>query len=498
MKSKIPLFVAIFYGIFLLVWQKFDYFVPDFRLYASFGKLNLPAKDGFSSLFVKLSSYILDGYASLFIVGSILLMSIGMYLFLSSFFLLIENKYNRLLSVLVVANAGFWYYIYGKVYYDFPFTLALASLLLFSLCHWIKSEFPHGKTLFFIWVSILSGFILSWKPYNVFVVAAFVVFVVSDRKLYLVFWDFFRSFKGFTFVIIAVSAGYILGNYRFLSEPAETLKGISAYPAKSGFINFIFKGQPTLWDHVISAPFNDSSMQILVVITILILLPLFLRVWMTLFCNLFILLFFYIFITQFSPGYAWHGFVFGIYTLVILLSLLYRNEAAVGRTALFVRVCLGIAISIQFYQTWFVYIPKQVNAIVNTDKAIEAVAENSREIFEFIANTARKDGKKFAVFSDLRRMKVSPNEGNKKFVWIHGFKNYNDWESLYNEKNYDISEPYYIFRITPHRLEHLGQLMSNYEDPAVHVYPEGFDLQKYMVTRLLSVNELTVRLYQKK
>ena len=496
MKSKTPLFVAIFYGIFLIAWQRFEYFVPDLRLYASFGKLNLPAKDGFSSLFLKLSSYILDGYAPLFIAFSIVLMAVAMYLFLRSFFLLIKDRYNRFLSVLTIINTGFWYYIYGKVFYDFPFTLALSSLLLFSLCCWIKDEFPFGKKIFYIWIPFLSGFILSWKPYNVFAIAAFVVFIVCERKLYRVFGDFFRSYKSFSSLIISAITGYLLGNYRFLSEPIETLRGISAYPAKSRFIDFMMKGQSNIWDHVISDSFNNSSAQIIVVAVILVLLPLLFRAWLMLFCNLFVLSLFYIFITQFSPGYAWHGFTFGIYTLVVLLSLLYREEIAFRSASLFFRIGFGIILGIQFYQTWLVYIPRQINAIINTDNAIKAVTANSQGIFEFIANRALKDSKKFAVFSDLRRMKIIPNSGNRKFVWIHEFENYKKWQSLYNDKNYDNYEPHYIFRITPKQLLHLGQIIPNNED--FPVYPEGFNLRKYMISGALSGKEFMVLIYQKK
>ena len=89
------------------------------------------ARDGFSSLFIWIAglSATIPKQLTIFIL---ILMSLSMIQF--SFFIKFicnkKNKHYYWITILLLYSCCFFYYFYGKIFYDFPFTVFTYSLCL--------------------------------------------------------------------------------------------------------------------------------------------------------------------------------------------------------------------------------------------------------------------------------------------------------------------------------------------------------------------------------
>ncbi|OUI99402.1 hypothetical protein HK20_01955 [Acetobacter sp. DsW_54] len=123
------------------------------------------SKDGFSTLFVKISSLIAHYPASSFIIASMLFMASGFFAVNSLAFKYIGKNVNSVIVCIFVSSCGIWYYLSGKVYYDFPFTVFSLAITIYILLKAYFSE-THKPVLFYLF-GMACGFMLSWKPYNI-------------------------------------------------------------------------------------------------------------------------------------------------------------------------------------------------------------------------------------------------------------------------------------------------------------------------------------------
>lgn len=118
------------YFIGMLRFYILDYYVKDFRLYASWPVEGYAAKDGYSSLWIQICALIPLAPRFLTIL-CLLLLTLTLFLIARGSYYLLYSKDRRLFyfSLLIIYGASIWYYFYGKIFYDFPFAAAAFGLM---------------------------------------------------------------------------------------------------------------------------------------------------------------------------------------------------------------------------------------------------------------------------------------------------------------------------------------------------------------------------------
>lgn len=156
---------CIFYFFFLLAFYNTSYFVPDFRLYNSMALNNRKAADGFSSLFIWMAS-LCNIMPKFMTFASLAMMCLSVYNILFFYYNILWDNIHKFLLVLIVCmSCGVWYYFYGKVFYDIPFSVFTYSLCLlaFMKVYINKEDRKKSQTWWYI-LAYLIGLTLSWKP----------------------------------------------------------------------------------------------------------------------------------------------------------------------------------------------------------------------------------------------------------------------------------------------------------------------------------------------
>ena len=76
------------------------------------------------------------------------------------------------ISLGVLYSCCAFYYFYGKIFYDFPFSYYTYTLCLIviSTIKWDDIEQVNNKKKWYLLCGLV-GFCLSWKPYNIFMIA---------------------------------------------------------------------------------------------------------------------------------------------------------------------------------------------------------------------------------------------------------------------------------------------------------------------------------------
>lgn len=134
--------------IYLLVLLRFyiiNYYVPDFRGYASWPISNLETYNGYSSLFIQICGFI--SLAPRFMTVLCLVMLSCSLFFIargSYYFLYNQGHIKYYLSLIAIYSAGIWYYFYGKTFYDFPFA-AISFGILFLIVSKIYVKISQGR-----------------------------------------------------------------------------------------------------------------------------------------------------------------------------------------------------------------------------------------------------------------------------------------------------------------------------------------------------------------
>ena len=385
--------ICLLYFIVCIPFYSNEYYVPDYRLYTSFVEAGYAAKDGFSSLFLLLTG-ISNYNPHIYHIAILVLITVSLYFLLNS----IESSDNKILiSVYAsILSFGYWYYLYGKLHYDFPYTLINAIACWVILNNFIKQNKFNAKDskAFFI----LLGLLLSWKPYNLFAVAVFLVISVDKIGLLnsLLFY-----LKGLHLQFI----GYIIGNFNLLLHLKKTIKGILAYPAQYNLSDFFFQKSRIIWDHINDSPFNISVINIVTLVFLLLIFPILLKKINIIIFNIAITGFFLIFIKKFSPGYAWHGFTFGLYVTFITIYLSRFITAKILKYFL-------LALVPQIIINFFYYIPSQYSWNSYTKSDIQEIKNNSNSILKDIKEDSDKYNRKFSVITNIQRLFVTRNSEN--------------------------------------------------------------------------------------
>lgn len=171
------------YFLLLLRFYLIEYYVPDFRAYSIWAKTGVLAHGGYSSLFIWFSAF-LASMPKFMTVFSLLLLTLSIVntaFFIKSLFKEINLFYYICISLLY--SCSVFYYFYGKIFYDFPFTAfsySVSLLILKRLYEALENGTQPARNWFLFCGSL--GLLLSWKTYNIFCVAGIVLLMLTKRN----------------------------------------------------------------------------------------------------------------------------------------------------------------------------------------------------------------------------------------------------------------------------------------------------------------------------
>lgn len=468
------------YFLLLFVFYRFHYYVPDFELYSGFQhNFGHFSKDGFSTLFVKISSLIAHYPASSFIIASMLFMASGFFAVNSLAFKYIGKNVNSVIVCIFVSSCGIWYYLSGKVYYDFPFTVFSLAITIYILLKAYFSE-THKPVLFYLF-GMACGFMLSWKPYNIFILSGLFSFILCDAKLRTLLLNILLSPLKLLKATILFALGYVLGNYSFLYSVEKTVLGISAYPAQSDFMTFLFDRDGKIWDHVNSLGYNYSNINVISLFIVAILIPVVTKRYLCLFLNIVNFVLFYNYIFRFSPGYPWHGFCYSLCVILGLISACQKSELLNALRKKILTCLLVGAAAAQVAVTFLYYIPQQAYWIEQDDETYNALRQKSFEIYGNVQTVAENLHGKVFVSCDFNRFITYRNGRKNKLIPAYQSDNPQAWEKLEREK-FNSGDDTYIIRIVPSSMLYLANIyaidMSGYSQISQTEYP-GYSFYIY-------------------
>ena len=438
-KQEIILYsLGLVYFVFLLRYYLINYYVPDFRLYFSMAFDGAKARDGFSSLFIWIAglSATIPKQLTIFIL---ILMSLSMIQF-SFFIKFIFNKKNK-----------HYYWI--------------TILLLYSCC-------------------ISLGFLLSWKPYNIFAIVGLILLMLIKKESQILIIRVLKSLKESSSSFLFFIIGYVVGNYNLLLYPRATIKGIKAYPAVYGFKLFLNDKSRIIWDHVNDLPFNISVMTLITVIIFLYILPILFKKFRFLIISIFMTFCFYLFISRFSPGYAWHGFTMGIFIITYVVFFFSELEENTIKVTMIKKTLIGIAVLIQTMVCFLYYIPLQNKWHYTTEESISSLENNESNIYSdvlYLINN-KIGNEYYTIDIAIKRYKPVPISPliwkkidtkntyivaeNYSFLDPLEATNFFDWSTLKQSEKYTSdSEKYsYIIWILPDSFKQMGDVAD------IHIY----------------------------
>lgn len=505
-KKKIALLilcmVCIGYFLFLFRFYNIDYFVPDFRLYNSMAVTNRKTADGFSSLFIWMAA-LCSMMPKFMTFISLIMMSLAIFnIVLFYYEIFWENLQKFILMVALCMSCGAWYYFYGKIFYDVPFSVYNYSLCLLAFMRVYINRLDRNKAQSWWYILMFtSGLLLSWKPYN--------IVMLAGAGLLLLAYDDFRkevllSLMGIRRTSISIAifiAGYITGNFNILLFPRETIEGIEAYKASCPFNYFMFDKFRIIWDHINDLPFSISVFSAVFLIFIGIVWPIIIKKIRYLWLSLFMFGAFALYISYFSPGYAWHGFGYGFYLITYMIFLVKETDWRVINSRA-IRFVFILAILVQYVVNFGYYIPTQIRWGVITQKSIEILENKEADIYAHVSNLIQNFGdstymidnaiKRYRPYykSTLDLRPISVNQPyivaeNVVFVDPLQYMAYEEWNRLYTNKNYleDSENCNYIIYIMPNIFKSMNDVAN------IHLYDE-----KQLITTIKEV-DYTIYVY---
>lgn len=423
-------FLCLIYFLCLLPIYLFPYYVPDFFLYHRFGQWYLAAQDGFSSLFIQIAALPLFLAVPLHVLCLLCMtFSLGTFMYFGK--KMVSGVLNQVLITAAIFSCGIWYYFYGKLFYDIPFSLLSMSLTLLLLLHY------HEKKLYATLFWILLGFTLSWKPYNLFAVAGLVLLLmISNQWRHLVFLSWQNNSRAQFFstgtwtlmgqYLLLCIGGYCLGNYQIFIHPFRTIRGILAYPSSFNFFKHLFQGQ-LIWDHVNSMGINLGTYAIPAVAIILFIIPLFLKHKLFSICGVVFAFLYYAFITFKSPGFIWHSFMPAVFLLLFLIFILQESQTLSAKRQRFVHILAIVAISWQCFNNFFMYLPKEISWFSQTQKAIQLCRTENTAIADSLEQVLNNLNGSYVFYIALERDTVV--KGRRTPVLVQ--RNPQRWKPLY-------------------------------------------------------------------
>ena len=116
--------ISLAYFIAISQFYTINYYVPDFYGYmAMITKTGKPLPvDAFSSLFVTISplAYV---FPFILTIMSLVFLTLSLFLFNYVFYKFKKiDLFDNIVFLVASFSSGCWYYFYGKIYYDFPYT----------------------------------------------------------------------------------------------------------------------------------------------------------------------------------------------------------------------------------------------------------------------------------------------------------------------------------------------------------------------------------------
>lgn len=556
--------IALGYFLFLLRFYLIDYYVPDMGLYFSFSQLGLPTKDGFCSLFLLIASLTAQS-PKLVTLSCLVLLAISMFNYSLFFKGLIYSfktdgaydlkskkassipcncKLNIIFAfcILVLYSCCAFYYCYGKIFYDFPFTSFCYSLcLLIALPFWTggfkslresqnanynhlnrndqgndqkemrdnasiqecshaqkvpelnKSSLNINSVKQWLWLCTMCGFTLSWKPYNIFAIAGMGLLMLVSTNARSELFRLCHSIKAILLTPVSFLLGYLVGNFNFFLNPKGAIEGIMAYPAKANFSEFLFFKTRVIWDHINDLPFNLSVMNVVTLTIFMLVLPILLKRFWHLLVSLFMLVCLWIFVTRFSPGYAWHGFTFGLFIITFVPCLLfdylranksdkeqqieelnYHNFNGGGKLRIGIAT---FALLLQCIMCFLIYMPIQASWHEATQISIKQLEEHEPEIYRDVKSIierykAQDQNKQINIEVALKRWHPVPmglrfrNDFSRQNTYmapsVYRFVdplervNYPDWTNL--RILYHSNDPNLVVFIMPDGLKQIPEV----------------------------------------
>lgn len=391
-------FLGIIYFIFMFRFYMIDYNVPDFRLYESFYEENYLAKDGFSTLFIHIAQFAVT-YPHKLTVFCLVLMTLALVnMLLGVSMIYKESLLKWILGVAFTIVCGCWYYFYGKIFYDFPFsayTYSVGFVLVVDLTELLQRDnLNRERKINFKWllIMVVLGFMMTWKPYNIFLLVGLWLLAITNEACAKFFWRLFRKPMWILLSALSFVAGYVAGNYGLLINPKETLKGIRAYAASSDFLAFMFKGIRLIWDHVNSVSFNEGIIAVASLALVMFVVPIILKKWTYLCISLAMFLGYALYIYECSPGYLWHGLTFGLFVVTYGICLL--NEIDIAALSMAAKkLSYGtfiVAILCQAINCFAYYVPMQIVWHNKTQEAVNVLEDNANDIASKIEEYSRQ------------------------------------------------------------------------------------------------------------
>lgn len=381
---KTPEFIlSALYCIILAPFYIKNYEVPDYFLYHHLKAMNLPAFNGYSTFFINFST--LNLHHNVFVQSFMLiLMTSAMFLFLR-LHAKINNKILKVSYIIFTFSLGSFWYFYGKIYYDFPFIIFLYAILL--NCSFLKEKF--NPLLFF-----LAGFCLSFKPYAIFPLFGLFFLLILYRNNFI---NYLSKIKSILFSIIAFLAGYVSGNYGFLYDFKGTIKGIQAAEllGMSNPILFFINDNAKIvpWDHCTNYSANTGILNIVVLIAVLFVIPIFIQKkykYFIFFINIIFSILFVVFLKFFSDGLLFHGFPASIYFISLLIYLFCHEEKSFTKKQSTVILAFCI---LQFLNNFIFNVPRQATNFIKTNVAYKNLIKNKNEIQNNIIQNLNKEDK---------------------------------------------------------------------------------------------------------
>lgn len=198
-------------------------------------------------------------------------------------------------------------------------------------------------------------------------------------------------------------------------------------------------------------------------------------------------------IENYSPGYAWHGFVLGLYIVTFCGFLLSENRTDTNMC--FAKCVLAVAVGAQVINCFVYYIPKQTKWYEVTKEAIKVLEENEGEIYGDVVSVIEDIGESyFYIDESIKRYKpvaIGPRKIKKidmdntyfvstNFVFLEPLeaKNIKDWDLLKKNQNYtsDNGLYQYIIWIVPDCFKTIGDVAD------LRAY-DGYDLKKLFIEK---------------
>lgn len=387
-EKKAALFLLVFaclgYLFLMFRFYHIEYYAPDLRLYVSMAQQNNKAADGFSSLFIWFASLcsIMPEFMTYLCLGMLCFSIFNILIFYYA--VLWENIQKFILVTVICFSCGAWYYFYGKLFYDIPFSVYNYSLCLLAFMKMYGNREERKKAqLWWYLLAYLLGLTLSWKPYNVFLVCGVGLLALAYDEFRKEVLLSLNAVKKISVSVLLLLAGYITGNFNLLRFPKETIKGIQAYPASFDFLKFMFGKHRIKWDHINDLSFSVTVFCVFMLVFAGIIWPIVIKKLRYLWISLFMFGALALFISGFSQGYTWHGFCYGFFVITYCFILVRETRQDILQNGIF-RMVLMAAILVQCVINFGYYIPTQARWEKRTEEAIQVLEDNETEIFQHV------------------------------------------------------------------------------------------------------------------